>query len=67
MLLDVHATSGSKFESDDFDVRNDKRGRAPKKFENAELKALLDEDGSQNLRNDSEAIECDAENLMSWS
>lgn len=36
-----------KFRSGDFDVRNEERGRPPKKFEDAELQALLDEDGGQ--------------------
>ncbi|GFT02525.1 hypothetical protein TNCV_1487431 [Trichonephila clavipes] len=33
-----------KFQNDDFDVRNEERGRPAKKFEDAELQALLDED-----------------------
>lgn len=36
-----------KFKSGDFDVRNEERGRPPKKFEDAELQALLDEDDGQ--------------------
>lgn len=36
-----------KFNSGDFDVRNEERGRPPKKFKDAELKALLDEDDAQ--------------------
>lgn len=36
-----------KFESGDFDIRNEERGRPPKKFEDAELQALLDEDDGQ--------------------
>lgn len=36
-----------KFKSGDFDVRNEERGRPPKKFEDAELGALLDEDDGQ--------------------
>ena len=31
-----------KFKSSDFNVRNEERGKPPKKFENSELQALLD-------------------------
>ena len=33
-----------KFKSGDFDVRNEERGKSPKKIEDSELQALLDED-----------------------
>ena len=33
-----------RFRDNDFDVRNEERGRPPKKFEDAELQAILDED-----------------------
>ncbi|GFV29648.1 mariner Mos1 transposase [Trichonephila clavipes] len=36
-----------KFQNGDFDVRNEERGRPAKKFEDAELQALLDEDEGQ--------------------
>ncbi|XP_018402624.1 PREDICTED: uncharacterized protein LOC108779663 [Cyphomyrmex costatus] len=36
-----------KFKSGDFDVRNEERGKPPKKFEDRELQALLDEDDAQ--------------------
>ena len=36
-----------KFKSGDFDVRNQERGKPPKKFEDCELQALLDEDDAQ--------------------
>jgi len=36
-----------KFKNDDFDVRNEERGKPPKKFEDSELQALLDEDDTQ--------------------
>ena len=36
-----------KLESGNFDVRNEERGRPPKKFEDADLQALLDEDDAQ--------------------
>jgi len=36
-----------KLKSGDFDVRNEERGRPPKKFAERELQALLDEDDAQ--------------------
>jgi len=36
-----------KFKSGDFDVRNEERGKSPKKFKDNELQALLDEDDAQ--------------------
>ena len=36
-----------KFKSDNFDVRNEERGRPPKKFQDSELQALLDENDAQ--------------------
>ena len=36
-----------KFKSGDFEVRNEERERPPRKFEGADLQALLDEDDSQ--------------------
>lgn len=36
-----------KFKSGDFDVTNKDRGKPPKKFEDSELQALLDEDDTQ--------------------
>ncbi|GFT93006.1 mariner Mos1 transposase [Trichonephila clavipes] len=36
-----------KFQNGDFDVRNEECGRPAKKFEDAELQALLDEDDGQ--------------------
>lgn len=36
-----------KFRSGDFDVRNEERGRPAKRFEDADLQALLDEDDGQ--------------------
>jgi len=36
-----------KFKSGDFNVRNEERGKPPKKFEDSELQALLDEDDTQ--------------------
>lgn len=36
-----------KFKSGDFDLRNEERGHAPKKFEDTELQALLDADATQ--------------------
>ena len=36
-----------KFRSGNFDVRNEERGRPPKKFQDNELQVLLDEDDAQ--------------------
>ncbi|CAK9803711.1 Mariner Mos1 transposase [Anthophora quadrimaculata] len=36
-----------KFKSGNFDVRNEERGRPPKKFEDSDLQSLLDEDDAQ--------------------
>ena len=36
-----------KFRSGNFDVRNEERGRPPKKFQDSELQALLDEVDAQ--------------------
>ncbi|GFX43416.1 mariner Mos1 transposase [Trichonephila clavipes] len=36
-----------KFQNVDFDVKNEERGRPAKKFEDAELQALLNEDDGQ--------------------
>ena len=33
-----------RFRDNDLDVRNDERGRPPKKFEDAKLQAILDQD-----------------------
>ena len=38
------------FKSGDFVVSNKDRGKPPKKFEDAQLQALLDEDSSQTLK-----------------
>ena len=35
-----------RFKNNYFDLENEKRGRLPKKFEDNELQALLDEDDS---------------------
>ncbi|GFY34155.1 mariner Mos1 transposase [Trichonephila clavipes] len=40
-----------KFQNCDFDVRNEERGRPAKKFEDAYLQALLDEDDGQTRKN----------------
>ncbi|GFX91544.1 hypothetical protein TNCV_3681301 [Trichonephila clavipes] len=40
-----------KFQNGDFDVRNEECGRPAKKFEDAELQALLDEDDGQTRNN----------------
>jgi len=46
MLLVNHFEWFKKFKSGDFDVRNEERGKPPKKFEDSELQAL-DEDDAQ--------------------
>ena len=48
MLLVNHSFEWfKKFKSGDFEVRNEERGKPPKKFEYSELQALLDEDDTQ--------------------
>jgi len=47
MLLINHSAWFKKFKSNDFDVRNEERVKPPKKFEDSELQALLDEDDAQ--------------------
>lgn len=48
-----------KFKRGDFDVRNEERGRPPKKFEDAELQALLDEDDGQTQEQLAEKLNVD--------
>ena len=45
-----------RFKSGDFDLINKDRGKPPKKFENAELQALLDEDSTQTLKQLAKAL-----------
>ncbi|GFS99294.1 mariner Mos1 transposase [Trichonephila clavipes] len=40
-----------KFQNGDFDVRNEELGMPSKKFEDAELQALFDEDDDQTCKN----------------
>jgi len=55
MLVEAYGVLGKsqcfewfkKFKSGDFDVRNEEREKPPKKFEDSELQALLDEDDAQ--------------------
>ena len=55
MLVEVYGALGKsqcfewfkKFKSGDFDVKKEERGKLPKKFEDSELQALLDEDDAQ--------------------
>ena len=44
LLLNHSALSDLKFKSGDFDVRNEERGKPPKKFEDSELQALYEDD-----------------------
>ncbi|GFT88873.1 putative mariner mos1 transposase [Trichonephila clavipes] len=53
------ATGGLKFQNGDFNVRNEKRGRPAKKFEDAELQALLDEDDGQTQEHLAEQLNVD--------
>ena len=39
-----------RFKSGDYDLSNKHHGKPPKKFEDAELQALLDEDSTQTLK-----------------
>ncbi|GFX56647.1 mariner Mos1 transposase [Trichonephila clavipes] len=48
-----------KFQNCDFDVRNEERGRPAKKFEDAELQALLDEDDDQTQEHLAEQLNAD--------
>ncbi|GFW64465.1 mariner Mos1 transposase [Trichonephila clavipes] len=48
-----------KFQNVYFDVRNEKRGRPVKKFEDAELLALLDEDDGQTQEHLAEQLNVD--------
>lgn len=45
-----------KFKSGNFDLRNEERGKPSKKFEDAELEALLDEDDTQTQKMLAEAL-----------
>ncbi|QQP55264.1 Transposase [Caligus rogercresseyi] len=47
MLLEAFGEHALGKKYGDFDVRNEERGRPPKKFEDADLRALLDEDDAQ--------------------
>lgn len=49
----------NKFKNGDFDVRNEERGRPPKKFEDTELQALLDEDDGQTQEQLAEQLNVD--------
>ena len=44
MLYQKQHAKDQRFRDNDFDVRNEERGRPPKKFEDAELQAILDVD-----------------------
>ena len=49
----------STFKSADFDLSNKDRGKPPKKFEDAELQPLLDEDSTQTLKKLAKALRVD--------
>lgn len=46
-----------RFKSGNFDLSNEERGRPQKKFEDADLQALLDEDGAQTHHQLAEALQ----------
>ncbi|GFV00618.1 mariner Mos1 transposase [Trichonephila clavipes] len=48
-----------KFQNGDFDARNEERGRPAKKFEDAELQALLDEEDGQTQEHLAEQLNVD--------
>ena len=48
-----------RFRSDDFDVRNEERGRPPKKFEDTDLQGILDEDDTLSQRQMAEMLNVD--------
>ena len=48
-----------RFRSDDFDVRNEERGRPPKKFEDTDLQGILDEDDTLSQREMAEMLNVD--------
>ncbi|GFX49885.1 mariner Mos1 transposase [Trichonephila clavipes] len=48
-----------KFQNGDFDVRNEERRRPAKKFEDAELQVLLDEDDGQTQEHLAEQLNVD--------
>ncbi|GFX75927.1 mariner Mos1 transposase [Trichonephila clavipes] len=54
-----------KFQNGDFDVRNEERGRPAKKFEDAELQALLDEDDGQMQKHLAEHLNVDQSTVSS--
>ena len=48
-----------RFKSGDFDLSKKNRGEPPKKFEDAELQALLDDDSTQTLKQLAKALRID--------
>ena len=52
-----------RFKSGDFDLSNKDRGKPPKKFEDAEVQALLDEDSTQTLKHLAKAFRVDQGNI----
>jgi len=53
-----------KFRNGDFDMRNEERRKSPKKFEDSELQALLDEDDSNSTTTTRGSIECDTRSRL---
>jgi histone-lysine N-methyltransferase SETMAR len=52
-----------QFRDKDFDLRNEERGRPPKKFEDSGLQALLDEDDTQTQKQLAEALNVDQKTI----
>ena len=55
-----------RFISGDFDLSNKDRGKPPKKNEDAELQALLDEDWTQTLTQSSKALGVDQRTISRY-
>lgn len=54
-----------RFKSGDFDLSNKERGKPPKKFEDADLQALLDEGDAQTQEQMAEALQCTQASISS--
>ena len=52
-----------QFKDKDFNVRNEERGRPPKKFEDAELQAELDEDDTKSQQQLAEELSVDQKTI----
>lgn len=52
-----------RFRSGDFNLSNEERGRPPKKFEDVDLQALLDEDDAQTQEQLAATLQCDRSSI----